>query len=487
VELCVVRVDHGATAKWKLTPAARPTPVRQPTEDDFEQDRTEGILRATITSGQLTGSVVTPFPSGEVQVSRVSAAGEVPVGSTNIDGSGNFSFMAGNLEMQAWSNEGFLLRIVAPSGDSASGFVMFTGLSDIRNRVGGASGSFFAFLAGTETPNDVAAIMDWFHEHPSALAMKHPFASLSSEKSGPSELTVDVAGLLDSSESVSSDFPIAARTGAPAWHHFMQSVLHCFQESRGPLTVQGEDSPIREAEADIAERTGASVLPDEVKEKPLRAFSRLFNTMLQATAPNVDVGLAFRITQYVCERVEPEATVVFDYLKRLVDAFTQHLAKDSDREIATAAVLLRAARLNVQSQMLLARATRSDLLRLGADLNGCAPDMSLVRGFIHLLAIKEDFAALWAAVSQVRTPQEEVRAYHCDTRKELADTDYPFLSSTPEWAFLKNGNRRGIHIMSRYSDVCPFCFNRLPTASASRLQMSAMTSHCGKILLCEEL
>jgi hypothetical protein len=488
VELCVVRVDRATTAKWRLTPAARPTPVRHTAEDAFEQDRTEGILRATITSGQLTGSVMTPFPTGEVRVFRVNAAGEVLVGSTSIDGSGSFSFTAGNLEMQAWSNERFLLRVVAASGDSASGFVMFTDLSDIRNRVGGASGSFFAFLAGTETPDDVAAIMDWFHEHPSAFVVKNPFASFGSEKSGPSEATVGVAGLLGFSGTGSGDAPIAA-AGAPvpAWHHFMQSVLHCFQEFRGPLTAQGEASPNRGADEDTAERSGTSVLPNEEKEKPLRAFSRLFATMLPATAPNVDVGLAFRITQYVCERVEPDAALVFDYLKRLVAAFAQHQPRDSDREIAAAAALLRATRLNVQSEMLLARAVRADLLRVGADLNGGAPDMTLVRGFVRLLAIDKDFGAMWTAVRRVRTPQEEVRAYHSDTRHELADTDYPFLSSMPEWNLLKNGNRRGIHIMSRYSDVCPFCFNRLPTASASRLQTNAITSHCGKVLLCEEL
>src|SRR6185437_15897211 len=118
---------------------------------------------ATLTSGRVSGSVMTPFPSGLVRVSRVTAAGEFEVGPAEIDERGNFEFRAGNLETHAWTNERLLLRIKS-NGNSASGFVMFRDLSDIRTRVGAASGSFFALIAGTETPNDVAAIMDWFYE-----------------------------------------------------------------------------------------------------------------------------------------------------------------------------------------------------------------------------------------------------------------------------------------------------------------------------------
>jgi hypothetical protein len=329
--------------------------------------------------------------------------------------------------------------------------------------------------------------MDWFHEHPSALVMIKPLARVGSGEGGPSDATVQVASLLEFSEVAILDSPTAVTTGAPAWRHFMQGVVQCFCESRGPLTVQAEGLPNSGAEADGVDGNTASVLPNEVKEKPLKAFARLFDTMLKAPSSKVDIGVAFRMTQYVCERVEPDAALVLDYLKRLVEAFTQHPPKDSDREIAAAAVLLRTGCLNVQSEMFLARVTRGDLLRVGADLKANAPDMNLVRCFARLLGVSKDFDAVWAAVGQVRTPQEEVHAYHLDTREELAETDYPFLSNTPEWDYLKHRSRRGIHIMSRYSDVCPFCFNMLPTASASQLQKSAITSHCGKILLCEEL
>jgi hypothetical protein len=487
VELCVVRLHRNAEAAWQLTDATRPTPTVHDMDDDLERNRIEGVLRAILTSGQMNGSIMTPFPSGEVEVFRVSTAGAIAVGSTMIDSDGHFSFRAGDLEMHAWSNERFLLRIVASSGESASGFVMFADLSDIGTRVGGASGSFFAFLAGTETPDDVAAIMDWFHEHPSALIVKNPFAKVGSAKAGPSEAMVDVAGLLEFGEGALPDSPIAVTASVPAWQHFMQNVLQCFHESRGPLTVQSESPPISETEADAVDGTGILVLPSEVKEKPLKAFARLLDTMLKAPTTRVDVGLAFRMTQYVCERIEPDAVLVFDHLKKLVEAFTRHPPKDTDREIAAAAVLLRSTRLDVQSEMLLARVTRADLLRVGASLEGSTPDMNLVRSFARLLGASNDFASLWATVCRIQTPQEEVRAYHVDARDELAETDYPFLSGTAEWDVLKHGSRRGVHIMSRYSGVCPFCYNVLPTASAFRLQTSAITSHCGKILLCEEL
>lgn len=263
----------------------------------------------------------------------------------------------------------------------------------------------------------------------------------------------------------------------------MQSVLQCFHESRGPLTTQSELSPNTGTE-DPVDGSSTSLLPLEAKDKPMKAFERLLNTMLNAPPSKVDVGLAFRITQYVCDRVQPDAVLVSTYLKRFVEAFTAHPAKESDREIASAAVLLWATHLNAAS---LSRVTRGVLLRIGIDLKGDPPDMNLVQGLARLLGESYDFVGLWVAVGRIRTPQEEVRAYHLDTRKELPECDYPFLSSTPEWNCLNHASRGGVHFLSRYSDVCPFCFNMLPTSSAFRLQMSGITTHCGKILLCEEL
>ena len=51
-------------------------------------------------------------------------------------------------------------------------FVSFAEFAEIKRHLGNASSRLFAVLAGTETPDDVAAVMSWFHDHPEYLAAR---------------------------------------------------------------------------------------------------------------------------------------------------------------------------------------------------------------------------------------------------------------------------------------------------------------------------
>ena len=55
------------------------------------------------------------------------------------------------------------------NGRQAEGFVSVASFADITRRAGVIGRRLFAVLAGTETPEDVAAIMSWFYEDPQRL------------------------------------------------------------------------------------------------------------------------------------------------------------------------------------------------------------------------------------------------------------------------------------------------------------------------------
>jgi hypothetical protein len=113
------------------------------------------------------------------------------------------------------------------------------------------------------------------------------------------------------------------------------------------------------------------------------------------------------------------------------------------------------------------------------------PDMTLAYGFARLLAPEIDFLKLWDRVRSIRTPQEEVRALRTGARP-LVESNYPFLSTTPEWEEIKTARPSRIRIMRQFSEICPFCYQALAAVDASRLRESGVVIHHGKILLCEE-
>ena len=273
--------------------------------------------------------------------------------------------------------------------------------------------------------------------------------------------------------------------GGAAWRHFMQSVLQCFREPRGPIKGLGTaENGASELDEDD-EPTGR---PPSVtnREKHMKYFEQLFSTMVSAPENRRNLSQAFFVTQFVCDHLEPEQWRVRGYLNRLVDSFVTYPPKGADSEAAPVAVLIWAAELNEQSHLSLARAVRGKLLRLGTDLSGEMPNISLAKGFIRLLLPEVDFYKLWQNILNVRTPQEEVKAYRSAVSWPLSQADFPFLSGTPEWETLKTGKKRRVRIMSQYSDICPFCYMTLPTSKASQLRQSGITNCCGRILLCEE-
>jgi hypothetical protein len=327
--------------------------------------------------------------------------------------------------------------------------------------------------------------MAWFYENPSYLTSVPGAAAGGSVEVKPPEVSVDVERLLNPNFPASTFSRASHVAGGAAWRHFMQSVLQCFREPTGQ--TKSHDTAANGTSELDEDDTRAGRGPLETNdERHLKFFEQLLNTMLKAPESNRNLPQAYFVTQFVCDRLEPEQWRVRDYLGRLVESFSLHPPTGADSEVAPVAVLVWAAGLNEQSDSSRARVVRGKLHHLGTDVGGDMPNLDLARGFIRLLHPELDFHKLWQNIVDVRTPHEEVKAYRSEASRSLPEQDFPFLSSTPEWETLKRGQCMGIYIMPHYSDVCPFCYTTLPIAKAERLRQDALTDCCGRILLCEE-
>jgi hypothetical protein len=486
VELCVLRRYDTKVEQWQLSPAVALVPAKVDASDGAEDSHeVEGILRAALSSGEVDAQILTPFHAGQARIFRLSAAGQTEIATTIIGSDGHFGFKAREVENLAWSAERLIIRIMSDSGASAQGFVLFRDLAEVRKHLGNAVPSFLSLLAGNETPDDVAAVMTWFYENPSYLTSRPAFAVGDPPQVEAPEVRVDVARILEPTLPSSPFAHASYSSGGAAWRHFMQSVLQCFREPRGPIKgiVSGGNGTSEDDEDnDPIDPTP----PEKNNESRLKRFEQLFSAMLNASESRRNLPEAFYIIQFVCDRLEPEEWRVWEYLNRLVDCFIKYPPKGANSEVAAVAVLLWAAGLNEQSDISVARVVRGKLLRLGTDMSLGLPNVSLAKGFTRLLLPEFGFHVLWQNILSVHTPQEEIQTYVSAAFWPLSDADYPCLSRTPEWEALKVARNKRVRIMAQYSAICPFCYMTLPTSKASDLQQNGITNCCGHILLCEQ-
>jgi len=493
VELCVARIEHGAGIAWRLGAASTPTTIAVPVPHAPEDGPVAGVLRAVLHGEELRGWILTSFPCGPARVFRLTRSGNTEIGGTVVSQDGRFLLRAQDLEQQAWTSQRLILRVASSAGAVAEGFVSFADLAEIMRRAGAIAPRLFAVLAGTETPEDVAAMMSWFHENPKCLSPDTMEGAAPGALAEANDAQVLVSSLLEpESDQAASPYSSHASNMA-SWRRFMGQILACFREQRGPISANSDpdEAPSPEDETD---RQDGSAPPREHPgvKRAMWFFDQLFEVMLNAPPSKRDIALAFRIAQYVSDRLEPDAACVKNYLDTLVASFMENPPPADDREIASAAILVAsAAQITTNAfPFHAASLARRKLLRLGADLEGAMPDIALAQGFARILVPDIDATALWASVRAARTAQEEVRAYRMAGSAPISKADFPYLGSTPEWPSLAGPDRKAISFMPRFQTSCPVHYIALPSAEASRLHENGVgraLNCCGRILLCEEV
>jgi hypothetical protein len=117
------------------------------------------VLRAVLEADELAGEVLVPRMSGSVSVSYITGMGAECIGNTEMSVDGAFRIGALALEERSWLSGRLVIRVADQNGRAAEGFVSVASYADITRRAGAMGRRLFAVLSGTETPDDVAAIM----------------------------------------------------------------------------------------------------------------------------------------------------------------------------------------------------------------------------------------------------------------------------------------------------------------------------------------
>lgn len=169
IEASVVRIQRGAVVGWsRIACDPPPRDLRSAEEGEADTEAGVGVLRAILDGDVLRGTVLLPRIAGEAGLLCVSTAGEVDLGTVTVDPHGCFEAPAPGMEAQGWHGDRLTLRL--EQGERvAEGFVSLSVAADIVRRAGVAAPRLLAMLAGTDTPEDVAAVLAWLHEDPARL------------------------------------------------------------------------------------------------------------------------------------------------------------------------------------------------------------------------------------------------------------------------------------------------------------------------------
>lgn len=478
VEACVVRIQREPTVGWKFR--ATDAPELQTALDD-QPDNDEqalGVLRAVLEADEVAGEVLVPKMTGPAFVFHVTPVGLELLGQTNLSTDGAFRISAPALEERSWVGGRLVIRVRDKNGRQAEGFASVASFADITRRAGLIGRRLFAVLAGTETPEDVAAIMSWFYEDPRRLAetVPGPIGGGANDTSVSDDETavVSVAELsINNTDMLSAKRPQGV-TAHRNWSRFMNHVFMAFRQKRGPFAgtetrEKGEDEGGEDAETE-----SDSSVDDPAIERSLSVFDQLFNLLLSSEITPRNAIVAFDLTQYVCERLRPEVTRVKGWLERLVNALLKAGVPEERRDDVAAAILVL---LGMWQETSGYRWARDCLLRLNVDLSGDIPSTKGSQGFQSILPPTVPLDELWAGLQRIRTYPEQVRAYLIALKNGKPATGYGDLAkeAREEWpileeAFTSEISRKRILELSHWRESCPRCQISLPTSEVFKLQ-----------------
>jgi hypothetical protein len=476
IEACVVRIQRTLSTGWTVTLSEQPEfQAALDNEQDSEQ-KTVGVLRAVLDADELAGEVLVPRLSGAVSVSYVTGMGTELIGTTDVSADGAFRITAPALEERSWLGGRLVIRVTNHEGRAAEGFVSVASYADITRRTGAIGRRLFALLAGTETPEDVAAIMSWFYEDPERLTNVLPAGGGASSKSGDSEevTMISVAELVIGN--LAAETSKRNRTEAKAhrnWTRFMNQIFSAFRQRRERTNTEagtekdeeGDDGPT----PDTSNDADAAAI-----EKSLTVFERLFDLLLSDEPSARNAIVAFDLTHYICGRLQPDLNRIKDWVDRLIFTLLKISVPPERRDDVVATILLKAGALAERN---VDRWARDSLLRMDMDFSAGIPSMDSVSGFSAVLPQRATAVDIWSRVQDIRTYEEQVRAYMLVLKGGKPSIEYRELAkeAAEEWPIMEDALtspsvRSRILELDRYKEFCPTHLISLPASEAYKLK-----------------
>ena len=200
--------------------------------------------------------------------------------------------------------------------------------------------------------------------------------------------------------------------------------------------------------------------------------------------------IAFDLTGYICDRLRPDAAQARLWLERIIRVLLTAGVPPERRDDVAAAVLTV---LGMSLEYGLGRWARGCLLRLGVDFAGPPPSHVAVRGYQTVLRPQTGFPEMWLLLRDLRTFQEQVRAYLEALRTGKPSDDYRDLQkeAREEWPALQAAltspeARSNLLFANGSGEACPVHHIRLPSGEIYRLHATGIATTkncCHKILI----
>ena len=484
IEASVLRVQRDAKSFWQSsvgTPPARPAP-----EDDREaQAGSEiGLLHAKLEGDTVVGRILKPLSHGKMQASLRSPLRLLDVGEIEIDETGHFSLSAAGFELDALKTGRLILRL--EKGDRAwEGFLSVSITLELIRRTGPIASKLFAMLGGTETPEDVAAILAWFKEDPGRLPAIAPLGGAGQAAANGAQGSVFVTlGDLATAHLATATAPGVESGQHFAWQRAMAMIRASFIEVRCPWreAASGDDDADEDDVDALSARTSAD---QRANDKSRRYFGELLDAILAPSAMGNSAQFALSLAHFLADRLRPERHEVLSWVQRILHRVTGLSGPEADMIMATA--LLYWGTLQPGSGPI---KSRRFFIKRGIDPGTVKLDPNCIPAFVAILNPQVDLVAELHKAQSAVTMGEQVQAYLAAAAGQGPSAGFDDLKTSRHWPKLLRALQNPaefakIAVLDEATDSCPRKRIRLPMVSRDELKSQGVTSCdcCSRLIL----
>lgn len=484
IEASVLRVQRDTKLYW-LTSVGTP-PVRPDPDDEkaAEVEAEFGVLHAKLEGDMISGRILKPLGSGQMQASLRSPLRSAALGEIGTDAQGQFNFSAAGFELDALQTGRLVLRLEQDC-ISWEGFLSISITLELIRKTGSIASKLIAMLGGTDTPDDVAAILAWFKEDTSRLPA---LASVSGGRSVAENVSQGTT-FVTLGDLTSAHFTSTPKSGIEsdpqlAWQRAMAMIRTSFAQIRGPwqdLSSGGDDVDEDDVEG-LSEKVSSQ---RKAKDKSRKAFVDLLDVILDPAAKGSMAPIALSLAHFLTDRIRPEPREVQSWVQRILSQISEISGPEAEIIIATALLYY-----SLPQQGCGPITSRRFFLKRGVDPCSVNVNPACITAFIDVLDHRADLAKELHRARTAVTMGEQIHRYLEAAAGRGPHDGFDSLKKSPHWPRLLRAlqNRTDfakISILEEATDFCPLRHIRLSSSSRLALRSDGVTvcDCCGRIIL----
>lgn len=480
VEVCTLRLERSARRAWKVKPAKAP-PLKAASEAELEAEETFGVLVAEHGADGIEGRILSPWSAPAAAATLTVGRNVVALGVVAVDSTGRFSLPFDLIADEELSLAGRVQLRLRADASAAEGFVSAPDFKTLRRRAGTALPAMLAALKQMQTPEDVLAILEFFHANPGELGYCHAFKSASRGSGAAPHDPIVVAALVGAGGKAGrraggqdADQDPEQSKSQLAWQKLIERLLASMAKAR-PQREYDED------EQDPVEQKRRRRSENARNKIGLR-FPAVFQAMTKTVEDDNRYLGILRLTHFVCVTTLHEGSAGF--VARLVQIALQARFGAAARQSAAWCAVYLA---GLSSDPVEVAVARTRLAVLGLTPDDLDTEFELP-GLFEVIAPGAELQPLLASIRACRTVHEEVRLLEAALGAGALPDNLPTLEGHEGWPQLKAQllrapERRRVHFVDRPVSACPRCNIRLLDHQASALGRTGVVEACHGFIL----